>query len=101
MGEYLTLHVTIGYSLYYKIKILCIYKEMETESTKQKIQAIKEIFKNIRDTLARDKINEIRTNIYKKETIFDFLTNKDKLKSSERKVLIRINDYFNKLMMIY
>ena len=74
---------------------------METESTKQKIQAIKEIFKNIRDTLARDKINEIRTNIYKKETIFDFLTNKDKLKSSERKVLIRINDYFNKLMMIY
>ena len=70
---------------------------METESTKQKIQAIKEIFKNIRDTLARDKINEIQTNIYKKETIFDFLFNKDKLKSNERKVLIRINDYFNKL----
>ena len=45
---------------------------METESTKQKIQAIKEIFKNIRDTLARDKVNEIRTNIYKKETILDF-----------------------------
>ena len=76
---------------------MCIYKEMETESTKQKIQAIKEIFKNIRDTLARDKINEIQTNIYKKETIFDFLFNKDKLKSNERKVLIRINDYFNKL----
>ena len=70
---------------------------METESTKQKIQAIKEIFKNIRDTLARDKINEIQTNIYKKETIFDFLFNKDKLKSNERKVLIKINDYFNKL----
>ena len=70
---------------------------METESTKQKIQAIKEIFKNIRDTRARDKINEIQTNIYKKETIFDFLFNKDKLKSNERKVLIRINDYFNKL----
>ena len=70
---------------------------METESTKQKIQAIKEIFKNIRDTPARDKINEIQTNIYKKETIFDFLFNKDKLKSNERKVLIKINDYFNKL----
>ena len=79
---------------------MCIYKEMETESTKQKIQAIKEIFKNIRDTLARDKINEIRTNIYKKETILDFLTNKDKLKSNERKVLIRINDYFNKLCIL-
>ena len=70
---------------------------METESTKQKIQAIKEIFKNIRDTPAREKINEIQANIYKKETIFDFLFNKDKLKSNERKVLIRINDYFNKL----
>ena len=51
---------------------------MKTESTKQKIQAIKEIFKNIRDTLSRNEINKIRTNIYKKETIFYFLTNKDK-----------------------
>ena len=70
---------------------------METESTKQKIQAIKEIFKNIRDTLSRNETNKLRTNIYKKETIFDFLTDKDKLKSNEQKVLDNIIDYFNKL----
>ena len=70
---------------------------METESTKQKIQAIKEIFQNIRDTLSRNETNKLRTNIYKKQTIFDFLTNKDKLKSNEQKVLDNILDYFNKL----
>ena len=70
---------------------------METESTKQKIQAIKEIFQNIRDTLSRNETNKLRTNIYKKQTIFDFLTNKDKLKSNEQKVLDNIIDYFNKL----
>ena len=69
-----------------------IYKEMETESTKQKIQAIKEIFKNIRDTLSRNETNKLRTNIYKKQTIFDFLTNKDKLKSNEQKFLDNIID---------
>ena len=74
-----------------------IYKEMETESTKQKIQAIKEIFQNIRDTLSRNETNKLRTNIYKKQTIFDFLTNKDKLKSNEQKFLDNIIDYFNKL----
>ena len=70
---------------------------METESTKQKIQAIKEIFKNIRDTLSRNETNKLRTNIYKKQTIFDFLTNKDKLKSNEQKFLDNIIDYFKKL----
>ena len=48
---------------------------METENTKQKIQAIKELFKNIRDTLSRNEINKLSTNIYKKEKMFDFLTN--------------------------
>ena len=48
---------------------------METENTKQKIHAIKELFKNIRDTLSRNEINKLSTNIYKKEKFFDFLTN--------------------------
>ena len=70
---------------------------METDSTKQKIQAIKEIFKNIHDTLSCHEINKLKTNIYKKETIFYFLTNRDKLKSNEQKVLDNIIDFFNKL----
>ena len=43
------------------------------QNTKQKIKAIKKLFENTRDTFSRDKINEIRTNLYKKELIYDFL----------------------------
>ena len=43
---------------------------METININQKIQSIKELFNNIRDTLSCNEINKIRTNIYKKETIF-------------------------------
>ena len=70
---------------------------MEPENTKQKIQAIKEIFKDICDTLSSSEINKIWTNIYKKERIYDFLTNKDKLKSNEQRVLNRIDSYLNEL----
>ena len=38
---------------------------MNQANTIQKIQAIKALFKNIRDTLSRDEINDIRTEICK------------------------------------
>ena len=53
------------------------------QNTKQKIKAIKKLFENTRDTFSRDKINEIRTNLYKKELIYDFLKKKPKLKGNE------------------
>ena len=63
----------------------------------QKIPSIKDLFHNIRDTLSRDQIDQIRTNIYKKEAIYNFLTKKDKLTRKESKVLDNINAYFNEL----
>ena len=42
------------------------------QNTKQKIKAIKKLFENMRGTFSRDKVNEIRTNLYKKELIYDF-----------------------------
>ena len=63
----------------------------------QKIPSIKDLFHNIRDTLSRDQIDQIRTNIYKKEAIYNFLTKKDKLTRKESKVLDNINTYFNEL----
>ena len=42
------------------------------QNTKQKIKAINKLFENIRHIFSRDKINEIRTNLYKKELIYDF-----------------------------
>ena len=46
------------------------------QNTKQKIKSIKKLFENTRDTFSRDKINEIRINLYQKELIYDFLKKK-------------------------
>ena len=83
--------------LVYKLKVFPIYKEMEQTNMTEKILSIKELFKNIRDTLSRNEINKIRKNIYKKENIYNFLSDKDKLTKSEDKVLNNIISYFNEL----
>ena len=70
---------------------------MEISNIKTLIPRIKTLFHNIRDTLSRDEINKIRTNIYKKEAIYDYLSKKDNLTSNEAKVLDNIKTYFNKL----
>ena len=67
------------------------------QNTKQKIKAIKKLFENTRDTFSRDKINEIRTNLYKKELIYDFLKKKPKPKGNERRVFNNIVKYFDGL----
>ena len=64
---------------------------------KQKIKVLRKLLNKSRDTLSSNEINEIRHNLYKKETIYDFLTNKDKLKSNEQRVLNRIDSYLNEL----
>ena len=70
---------------------------METDNTETKISSIKELFNNIRDALSRDQIDQIRTNIFKKERVYDFLTKKDKITRKQTKVLDKIFAYFNKL----
>ena len=70
---------------------------MELSNMNQKISSIKDLFNNIRDTFSRAQIDQIRTNIYKKDAIYNFLTKKDKLTREESKVLDNINAYFNKL----
>ena len=65
------------------------------QNTKQKIKAINELFENTRDTFSSDKINEIRTNLYKKELIYDFLKKKPNLKGNERRVFNNIVKYFD------
>ena len=43
------------------------------QNTKQKIKAINKLFENTHYTFSSDKIKEIRSNLYKKELIYDFL----------------------------
>ena len=64
---------------------------------KQKIKILRKLLNKNRDTLSSDEIKEIRQILYKKETIYDFLTDKDKIKSKEKRVLNRIDSYLNKL----
>ena len=69
---------------------------METSNMNTKISSVKALF-NICDTLSREEIHKIRTNIYKKEAIYNILSEKDKLTSKESKILNRITTYFNKM----
>ena len=61
------------------------------------MQSIKELFNNIRDTLSRDQIDQMRTNIFKNERVYDFLTKKDKTTRKQTKVLDNSVTYFNEL----
>ena len=47
---------------------------MEQANITEKIRAIKALFKNIRDTLSRNEINEIRYNIYKNTKLYDYFS---------------------------
>ena len=45
---------------------------MNQANITQKLQAIKALFKNIRDTLSCDEINDIRTKIYKNTKLYEY-----------------------------
>ena len=64
---------------------------------KREIKAIRKLFNNNRDSLSRDEINRIRTNLYKKQLIYDFLRTKPNLSDDERRVFKRIPKYLKKL----
>ena len=64
---------------------------------KREIKAIRKLFNNNRDSLSRDEINRIRTNLYKKQLIYDFLKTKPNLNDDERRAFKRIPRYLKKL----
>ena len=66
---------------------------MNQANMTQKIQAIKALFKSIRDTLSRDEIN-IRIKIYKNTKLYEYYVNKTK---SNKKQIDRFNEVINNL----
>ena len=64
---------------------------------KKEIKAIRKLFKNSRDTFSRDESSKIRTKLYKKEIIYDFLKSKPKLTDDEVRVFKRIPKCLKKL----
>ena len=67
---------------------------MNQANRTQKIQAIKALFKNIRDTLSRDEINDIRTKIYKNTKLYEYYANKTEL---NKKQTNKFNEIINNL----
>ena len=56
---------------------------MNQANITQKIQAIKALFKNIRDTLSRNEINDIGTKIYKNTKLYSHYVDKTKLNNKQ------------------
>ena len=75
-----------------------IYKMEKRRNIKREIKAIKKLFKNNRDALSRREIDEIRTNLYKKQLIYDFfLSTKSNLNDDEQRVFKTIPKCLKKL----
>ena len=56
---------------------------MNQANIMQKIRAIKALFKNFRDTLLSDEINDTRTKIYKNTKFYQYYANKTKLNKKQ------------------
>ena len=56
---------------------------MEQANMIEKIQAIKALFKNIRDTLSREEVNDIRANIYRNTKLYEYYVNKTNLNKKQ------------------
>ena len=70
---------------------------MEKANIAQKILAMTALFKNIRDTLSREEINDIRTKIYKNTKLYEHYANKTKLNNKETKSLNKAINNLKKL----
>ena len=92
------LHALLLFNLFiiYNKFFFTIYKEMEQTNMNQKIISIWELFNNIRDTLSRDELDQIRFNIYKNEAIYNYYIKKDKLTCKQTKKLNDAVTYLNK-----
>ena len=70
---------------------------MVSTGTNNQIKEVTELFNEIRSTLRREEINEIRNIIYRKEVVYNYLKEKDDLTNSEKNVLKNIGKYIKKL----
>ena len=66
---------------------------MESTTINKVIKEIRELFNELRSNLSREETNRITNELYKKETIYNFLTEKDGLRDKEKTVLKNIGKY--------
>ena len=61
------------------------------------IKEVRELFNEVRSNLSREETKRIRKGLYKKETVYNFLKEKDGLTDREKIVLKNIGKYLKKL----
>ena len=72
---------------------------MESKTTNNVINAMKEVrelFSGLKSNYSHKETKKIRKELYKKETVYNFLKEKDSLTNKQKIVLKNINKYFNK-----
>ena len=70
---------------------------MEKQNITNKIQSIRELFKNIRDTLSYEEISDIRLKIYRNEKIYEYYSSKTELNKNQQEKLNDAIDNLNNL----
>ena len=71
------------------------------QNIKKEIKAIRKLFKNSHDTFSRDESSKIRTKLYKKAIIHDFLKSKPELTDDEARVFKKYQNILKNFVLIY
>ena len=68
-----------------------------TNNIINKLKEVRELFNKVRDNLSRKETKTIRNKLYKKESIYNFLKEKNTLTDKEKTVLMGVGKYFKTL----
>ena len=70
---------------------------MESTTINNAIKEVRELFNELRSNLSREETKKIRKELYKKETVYNSLKEKESLTNKQKIVLKNISKYLKKL----
>ena len=70
---------------------------MKSTTINNAIKEVRELFNELRSNLSREETKRIRKELYKKETVYNSLKEKDSLTNKQKIVLKNISKYLKKL----
>ena len=70
---------------------------MESKTINNEIKEVRELFNELRSNISREETKRIRKELYKKETVYNFLKEKDSLTNKQKIALKNISKYLKKL----
>ena len=70
---------------------------MESTTINNAIKEVRELFNELRSNLSREETKKIRKELYKKETVYNSLKEKESLTNKQKIVLKNISKYLKKI----